>query len=104
MNDCPSGITGMLEVSRHRHGVLISGDASGLRQLARLISWLARVDQSTCDTIPDGERIHVHLYPGRQLTRFSADVEISRLDAKGTGDLPARYLDPMPPVAGSGPE
>jgi len=92
MDECPSAIDGIVEISRHRYGVLISGDPSGLSQLARLILWLAKVDQSQCDTMPDGERIHVHLYPGRQLTPSSVDVEVSRLDAKGTGAFPARYI------------
>src|SRR6516162_4650138 len=81
-------IRGSVEVSCSRHGVLIAGDPAGLRSLARLIDWLAHVDQESRRTIPKGERCHVHLYPadhpsefGDSLTLFSRNTEICRLDA-----------------------
>lgn len=91
MNDCPSAISGTLEISYEYERVLIAGDPLAFRELARLFSWMADADQDECDTMPDGERLHVHFYPGRQTTKFSNDVEISRIDAKGTGELPPKY-------------
>jgi hypothetical protein len=91
---CPSTIHGNLEVSKNRHGVFIGGDPDGLRSLAKLLIWLAEVDQNAHPNMPDGEREHVHLYPNTiyaQLTEFSATTELCRLDAKGTGDFPVKY-------------
>ncbi|MFO0898915.1 MAG: hypothetical protein U0836_15935 [Pirellulales bacterium] len=94
---CPSRIQGNLEISKGRGCVLIGGDPKGLRSLARLLLWLADVDQESHPTMPYGEREHVHLYPQRtgapheSMTRFSVVTELCRLDAKGTGEFPAKY-------------
>jgi hypothetical protein len=94
---CPSRIIGTLEISKNRHGILIIGDPKGLRSLAKLLVWLADVDQETHPNMPDGDREHVHLHPAvkkgpfAHLTQFSTLTELCRLDAKGTGDLPPRY-------------
>lgn len=89
-------IEGNLEISTSRDGIFIGGDADALRSLARLLVWLADVDQESLSTQPDGERYHVHLHtrdaPGfNSLTPFSSETELCRLDAKGTGDFPERY-------------
>jgi hypothetical protein len=89
-------IGGHLEISKRRTGVFIGGDPEALRSLARLLNWLADVDQESLATMPDGERCHVHLEsqgPVASLSAFSNDTEICRLDAKGTGDFPQRYCD-----------
>jgi hypothetical protein len=91
---CPSSIKGNLEISKSRAGVLICGDPQGLRSLAKLLVWLADVDQEALPTMPDGEREHVPLYcslPYQQLNSFSVSTELCRLDAKGTGEFPKKY-------------
>src|SRR5689334_18222115 len=100
VNDMTSSprIEGRLEISKSRDGILIAGDPTGLHSLAKLVAWLADVNQETKEGIPIGERCHVHLYPrdkpsgfGDTLTHFSENTEICRLDAKGTGQFPERY-------------
>jgi hypothetical protein len=91
---CPSEIDGSLEISKTESGVFIGGDPEGLRSLARLLVWLADVDQESHPSMPDGEREHVHLYcnpPYKHLTSFSVTTELCRLDAKGTGEFPKKY-------------
>ena len=94
---CPSRIKGNLEISKRRSGIFIGGDPDGLRSLAKLLDWLANVNQESHASMPDGEREHVHLYAGdpafpyNSLTQFSVQTELCRLDAKGTGEFPERY-------------
>jgi hypothetical protein len=88
---CPSQIRGILEISKNRDGVFIGGNPDGLRSLARILNWLAEIDQESHPTMPDGEREHTHLYRGTHLSEFSVLTELCRLDAKGTGDLPEIY-------------
>jgi hypothetical protein len=89
-------IEGTLEISRSEAGIFIGGDPDGLRSLARLLTWLASIDQNSLSNIPDGERYHVHLHVGdakgfNSLTQSSQETELCRLDAKGTGDFPAKH-------------
>jgi hypothetical protein len=88
-------VEGTLEISTSKDGVWIAGDPIALRSLAKLIVWLADVNQESQRGIPVGERIHVHLYPNdpgfNSLTGFSENTEICRLDAKGTGQFPEKY-------------
>ena len=93
---CPSRIVGNLEISKSRAGVFIGGDPKGLRSLAKLLLWLADVNQESHPNMPDGEREHVHLHhnpmdTSAHLTQFSVVTELCRLDAKGTGDFPDKY-------------
>ena len=46
---CPSVIEGTLEISKNRAGagVFIGGDPKGLRSLAKILIWLADVDQES---------------------------------------------------------
>ncbi len=73
---CPSVITGALEISKRREGIFIGGDPRGLRSLAKLLLWLANLDQEKHSSMPDGEREHVPLYavdptlPYNSLTPF----------------------------------
>lgn len=76
----------------------MGGDPDGLRSLAALLVWIADVDQEAIPTQPVGERYHVHLEPrtarsrAEALTAFSLSTELCRLDAKGTRQLPPRYV------------
>ena len=60
----PTVIRGNLEVSKSRFGVFIGGDPKGLRSLAKLLNFLADVNQESHPNMPDGEREHVHLQIG----------------------------------------
>ena len=87
-------INGNLEICTSPTGVFIGGDPDGLRSLAKLLIWLASVDQESLTAQPDGERCHVHLHARdadafNSLTPLSLETEVCRLDAKGTGDLPS---------------
>ena len=89
-------LKGDVEISLQRYGrdpydVFIGGDPEGLRSLARMIHWLADVNQEASG-MPDGEREHVHLSPGFQLSGNSKRTELCRLDAKGTGDFPLNFV------------
>jgi hypothetical protein len=92
-------IEGNLEISRNPDGILIGGDPDGLRSLGRLLIWLADVDQESHPTMLDGQRARVHLHANEpvnssnSLTSFSEKTELSRLDAKGTGNFPEKYPD-----------
>jgi hypothetical protein len=91
---CLIEIKGLLEISKSRQGVFIGGDPNGLRSLAKMLNWLADADQESHPTMPDGEREHIHLCVGPtydELTLFSVNTELCRLDAKGTGELPDYY-------------
>ncbi|OGV61825.1 MAG: hypothetical protein A2283_06330 [Lentisphaerae bacterium RIFOXYA12_FULL_48_11] len=91
------GIKGTLEISQSNNGFLIAGDPKGLRSFAKLLTWIADVNQDSLKNMPDGERCHVHLHANEpvksfnSLTRFSKETEICRLDAKGTGAFPKKY-------------
>jgi hypothetical protein len=89
-------IKGQVEISTSRNGVFVGGDPDGLRSLAQLLTWIADVDQEALGTQPDGERFHVHLHariPGIScLTDFSVETQLCRLDAKGTGEFPTKYV------------
>ncbi len=67
--------------------VTIIGDPDGLRYLSGVLQALANYDQDS-DNSPKGEREHVHLHRKCQLGKHSCEVEVSRADAKGTGELP----------------
>ena len=90
-------LKGNLEISKSHDGIFIGGDPAGLRSLAKLLNWLADVDQESVSAMPDGERCHVHLHARDpmpsfiSLTPFSEETEVCRLDAKGTADLPQKY-------------
>lgn len=84
-------VHGHLEISHDKQGLFIGGDPEGLRSLARLLDFLAKVDQDAIPHMPDGERDHVHLSPGYQLSKNSIETEVCRLDAKGTGEFPRDY-------------
>jgi hypothetical protein len=106
---CPCVIEGNLEISKSRQGVFIGGDPRGLRSLAKILIWLADVDQELHPSMPDGEREHTHLYCSpatgqRHLTKFSVITELCRLDAKGTGEFPKKYRSKVSRVFESAPQ
>lgn len=89
-------IKGSLEISKDRAGIFIGGDPKALRSLAKLLIWVANVDQESLPSQPEGERFHVHLHARdaegfNSLTPFSIETEVCRLDAKGTGEFPPKY-------------
>jgi len=84
-------VNGHVEISHGKNGIFIGGDPIGLRSLAKLLNFLADVDQETIPYMPDGGRVHTHLSPGGQLSKNSVKTEICRLDAKGTGEFPRSY-------------
>lgn len=63
--------------------VIIIGNPDGLRYLAELLHYLADFDQALTDG-PKGSREHFHLHAGDQLGQHSCEVELCRVDAKGT--------------------
>lgn len=89
MKKAPPAIVGQLEISHGENGIFIGGDPAGLKSLAALVAWLAEVDQERMPHLPDGEREHVHLHSGCQLSVNSEEAEIGRLDAKGSGHVHA---------------
>jgi len=68
--------------------IVIIGTSDGLKYLAQLIEHVATIDQEGNDN-PTGSRAHIHLHRDCQLGDHSCEVQISRADAKGTGELPA---------------
>ncbi len=93
----PPRILGNVEISRDRKRIFIGGDRKGLRSLAKVLIWLAGLDQEKVPGMPDGECYHVHLHAKDpvgsfgSLTQFSYETELCRLDAKGTGELRENY-------------
>lgn len=85
--DSPA-LEGAIEISSDLNGVFIGGDSIGLRSLAALLNWMADIDQDSKESLPIGERTHVHLHgkkmPAefRQLNEHSEDTVICRLDRK----------------------
>jgi hypothetical protein len=84
-------LTGNIMISDEEGKIVIAGDPEGLRSLATLVTWLANADQETWPYLPAGQRAHVHVYPGIDISRNSREVELMRLDAKGTGELPEEF-------------
>ncbi len=84
-------VSGHIDVETDGKRVCLAGDPEGLRSVARILHWLADVDQSQIKGMPEGEREHVHLNPGFALSLNSVEIELCRLDAKGTGEFPANY-------------
>ena len=108
MNDMTGSpnIEGSLEISKCRTGIFIGGDPAALRSLAKLLTWLANIDQESLSAQPDGERCHVHLHARdaegfNSLTPFSIETELCRLDAKGTGEFPEEYRELRKQIPGA---
>ncbi len=72
--------------------VLIHGEPEGLRSFAQLLIKIADLNQDTIKDLPIGARTHIHLQPGADISKSSAQVIIGRLDAKGTGAFYDSYL------------
>jgi hypothetical protein len=87
----PPPVCGNIEAVAGEGGLVVAGDPAGLRSLAQLLVWLADLDQEGVAHLPEGERAHVHLYPGSQTSGNSVGLELCRLDAKGTGMFPGGF-------------
>jgi len=67
--------------------VEITGDADGLRSLAKMLAGLADNPEEIVDT-PPGLTCHLHFYPERDLGWHSCELVLSRADDLVTGALP----------------
>ena len=106
MNKFKSEITGHLDIDVHHQedefegeiqkwqDVLIYGDPEGLRSFAKFLVKVADLNQESVPDkeLPYGEREHYHLQPKWDLSKSSVQVIVGRLDAKGTGLFPNRYV------------
>lgn len=74
--------------------VLIHGDPVGLKSFANLLIEIANTNQEILsdDVLPNGEREHVKLKPGFELSKSSDEVIVGRLDAKKTGAYYQRFI------------
>lgn len=74
--------------------VLIHGDPAGLKSLANLLIEIADCNQDKIDDeqLPIGERKHIKLRPGFELSKSSDEVIVGRLDAKKTGEYYDRFV------------
>ena len=93
-------LTGNIMITDEEGKVVIAGDPQGLRSLATLIAWLANADQEKWPYLAAGQRAHVHAYPGIDISAGSREVELMRLDAKGTSDLPEGFQPSRPQRSG----
>lgn len=78
-------LTGRISITDEGGKVVIAGDPEGLRSLGRLLTWLGDADQEQWPYLPPGGRAHLHIYPKDDISEGSREVELMRLDAKGTG-------------------
>jgi hypothetical protein len=81
------GIKGNLsatfEADEGKTTVYLEGDPEGLRSLAKVLTRLARVNQSKLPTLPDKYASeHVHLSRNVHLAATSVDLCVGRLDEK----------------------
>ena len=74
--------------------IFIHGDPEGLRSLAKILIDLAEINQDLIDDslLPTGEREHITLSSGIDISNSSDNVTIGRLDAKKTGEFYDRYI------------
>ena len=74
--------------------VLIHGDPTGLKSFANLLIDIANFNQDMIDDkeLPIGERQHIKLRPGLELSKSSTEVIVGRLDAKKTGKYYDRFI------------
>lgn len=100
--DKPPPVCGNIEVEPCGQRIVVAGDPAGLRSLAELLTWLADLDQESMAHLPEGERAHVHLYPGSQISGNSTELELCRLDAKGTGAFPRGFESAGDQARGTG--
>jgi hypothetical protein len=75
-----------------KNKIMIYGDPEGLKSLGEVLIKLAEVDQESYVGLPDGERDHLHIYPGFHLSDGSLETILGRLDAKGTGKFPKAFV------------
>ena len=68
-----------VQADAHSREVLLFGDPTGLRSLARVLDALAEIDQSQI-VMPSGGKEHIHLAPEEHLDAFSSRLIVSRAD------------------------
>jgi hypothetical protein len=81
-------LAGAITVKEGKGSVVIAGDPEGLRSLGHLLIWLADQDLGQWPYLKPGGHAHLHLYPKLDLGDGSAEVELMRLDAKGSAGQP----------------
>lgn len=74
--------------------ILIHGDPAGLKSFANLLIEIADFNQDKIDDekLPVGERQHIKLRPGFEISKSSDEVIVGRLDAKKTGEYYDRFI------------
>ncbi len=77
-------LSGSISVKDEEGKIVIAGDPEGLRSLGRLLTWLGDADQERWPYLPAGGRAHLHVYPEHDISADSRELELVRLDAKGT--------------------
>ena len=73
--------------------VILSGDPTGLRSLGKILIAMADIDQSSIESLPEGESEHIHLHAGKHIGEGDLATHhliISRLDMK-SGRLKTYY-------------
>jgi len=80
-------LTGGISITDEAGKVIIAGDPEGLRSLGRLLIWLGEEDLEKWPYLPPGGHAHLHIYPKDDISEGSREVELMRLDAKGTGEM-----------------
>lgn len=74
--------------------ILIHGDPEGLKSFANLLQEIANIDQENINNqeLPIGERVHIKLRPGIELSKSSDEVVVGRLDGKTSGEFNRRFF------------
>ena len=78
-------LTGTIAITDEEGKIIIAGDPEGLRSFGRLLTWLGDADQEQWPYLPTGGHAHLHIYPKDDISADSREVELMRLDVKGTG-------------------
>jgi len=91
MDMTPPTLSGSVSISEEDGKIIIAGDPAGLKSLAEMLDWLGSINQKIINGISNGDRAHIHLSPGTHVSYDSSEIEICRLDAKGTGKFPKSY-------------
>jgi hypothetical protein len=79
-------LTGRISITDEDGKVVIAGDPEGLRSLGRLLTWLGDADQEQWPYLRPGGHAHIHIYPKYDISADSREVELMRLDAKGSAE------------------
>jgi hypothetical protein len=83
-------LTGAISIKEEEGKIVIAGDPEGLRSLGKLLIWLGDENQEQWPYLSAGGHAHLHIYPKDDISADSREVELMRLDAKGTGGSAVR--------------